>query len=351
MPLPPSLPAAAFEAIEFWDARYSVDERAFDWYERPSIGVAMAAVETALEASAACSTSTSTSTTSSSPPLFSLLDIGCGTSLLAERISEEKKSVVFGRIVACDASEVAVERQRRRQEERRAKTSTAAATTAVSVSYEIADAFCLPYADSSFDAVVDKGTADALDCGGCGENENEGGDDENEVDENGRRGGGEKKKKKQLPPPAARVIAEASRVLRPGGVFVMVSCREPQRRRKDFARAGKIVSTSSPPTATRGDERRLRRQLSSLVLSSVVGEIRKAAKDPCPNAHVYVAIKPRIVFGNGEKGGEQGEKEVEEKAEAAARELADAAAKAASLAADAALSSSFSPSSATTTES
>lgn len=183
--MPPSLPAAAFENVTFWDARYSVDDEAFDWYEAPSIGITMAAIDRALSVSTAAASAATSTPTSTPSPVFSLLDIGCGTSLLAERIAEER-SHLFNRIVACDASEVAIEKQRQRQEERRRRraeeerggeqpgngsSSSTRAATIAAVSYEVADAFILPYGDSSFDAVVDKGTADALDCGGCDDDE------------------------------------------------------------------------------------------------------------------------------------------------------------------------------------
>ena len=182
---PRSLPAAAFEDVAFWDARYSVDDEAFDWYELPSIGVALAAIERALTLSSSSTSSSSPSAAqpaAARPTFFSLLDIGCGTSLLAERISERRRGglISFERIVACDASEVAIEKQRQRQAERQRRleeqgegdkeepdSSSSSSAAAVVVSYEIADAFKLPYGDASFDAVVDKGTADALDCGGC----------------------------------------------------------------------------------------------------------------------------------------------------------------------------------------
>lgn len=356
---PRSLPAAAFEDVAFWDARYSVDDEAFDWYEAPSIGVAVAAIERALSGSS-CSTSSTPSAASAAPSptlsgaSFSLLDIGCGTSLLAKKVSErEGSTIMFGRIVACDASEVAIEKQRQRQAERRqgekgddkqeqpdaSSSSSSAAAAAVAVSYEVADAFGLPYGDSSFDAVVDKGTADALDCGGCDAG---GGGDEDEDDD------GDDDDERASPssfPPAARVIAEASRVLKPGGVFVMVSCREPERRKRDFAKARKMALNTAAAAGEQQEE---------LVLSSLVGEIRKGAKDPCPNAHVYVAVKSRSSLGRRgagagggcggggggageeEEEGEEGEQERAErqKGEAArARELADAAAASAAAAA------------------
>ena len=79
-----------------------------------------------------------------------------------------------------------------------------------------------------------------------------------------------------------------------------------------------------------------------LVLSSIVGEIRKGARDPCPNAHVYVAVKTRTVGrGEGEEGEDEGEKAESEteKTRREAGELADAAARAAALAASAAVES------------
>lgn len=292
---PRSLPAAAFEDVGFWDARYAVDAEAFEWYEAPSISIAIAAINEALKLSSASSSAASSDeqqrlSTSTATRRFSLLDIGCGTSLLAERVAEEKRDS-FDRVVACDASEVAIQKQRERQEERRRrrmeddgenndekeeeKTGTTTTPLPLLVSYEVADAFALPYPDSSFDAVVDKGTADALDCAGREDS-------------------------------AARVIVQAARVLKAGGVFVLVSCRDKKRRFADFARANEMIATKASSYA--------------LVVSEVVGEIRKSALDPCPNAHVFVAVKA----AKGE-GGEE-EEDAATTATEAARAVADAAA-------------------------
>lgn len=346
---PASLSAAAFEDVAFWDARYSVDDEAFDWYEAPSIGIALAAIERVLSSVSAAGAASAATSASTSSPRFSLLDIGCGTSLLAETIAE-RRSHLFNRIVACDASEVAIEKQKQRWEGRwqkvreepggeqpGASSSTKTATVAA-VSYEVADAFSLPYGDASFDAVVDKGTADALDCGGCdGDDDEE--EEKGENNEEGEDGGSEGREASPASPspspspssysPAARVIAEATRVLKPGGVFVMVSCREPQRRRRDFAKAARL---SSAMTAATSDKCRL--SAPSLFLSSVVGEIMKGARDPCPNAHVYVGVKSRSVREEDAEGRER-DKGKKEEAAAEAEGLADAAATAASAAATA----------------
>ena len=360
-----SLPAAAFEDVAFWDARYSIDDGAFDWYETPSIGVAMAAVERALLSASSSSSVSAASAASTTSGAFSLLDIGCGTSLLAEKIAEDRGGggISFEKIVACDASEVAIEKQRQRQaaraeERRRAATASAEEEggegkegAVATVSYEIADAFRLPYGDASFDAVVDKGTADALDCAGCGdgdreeekgEGEEEGGDDEKLAPSSSAALTMTPSPSPSPPPPppsssfppAARVIAEAARVLRPGGVFVMVSCREPERRKRDFASARETASSSSTSSSSAAGE-----EPPFLVLSSIVAEIRKGAKDPCPNAHVYVSVKLRSSSGGGGGGGEE-EGEGKGAAAAAAGALADAAARAASAAAAASMAES-----------
>lgn len=338
--MPPSLPAAAFENVTFWDARYSVDDEAFDWYEAPSIGITMAAIDRALSVSTAAASAATSTPTSTPSPVFSLLDIGCGTSLLAERIAEER-SHLFNRIVACDASEVAIEKQRQRQEERRRRraeeerggeqpgngsSSSTRAATIAAVSYEVADAFSLPYGDSSFDAVVDKGTADALDCGGCDDDEEGERGREREIDAREAGDGPPLSPSPSLSspssshPPAARVIAEATRVIKPGGIFVMVSCRDPQRRRRDFATAARLHLA-----AVAASDRCL--SAPSLFLSSIVGEISEGARDPCPNAHVYVGVKSIGEEAKREEG--KGAEREEERAE----ELADAAARAASAAA------------------
>ena len=101
----------------------------------------------------------------------------------------------------------------------------------------------LPLRPARFDAVLDKGTADALDCGG---------------DEG-----------------AARLLGEAARASRVGGAVVMISCRDAVRRTADF----KAVPT-----------------LTLVSVADVGGEPGK----PCPDAVVLVAtVGPPAALSEG----------------------------------------------------
>jgi SAM-dependent methyltransferase len=192
--------AAAFESVAFWDARYATDGAPFEWYAEPGTAAAVAAVAAA------------------APPGGRVLDVGCGTSRLPRRLAAAGFAVT-----GVDASTTAIEVCA-------ARPPPPSLPPGASLTFAVADATALPYPDASFDAVVDKGTADAVDCGG--------GD------------------------AAVAVLREAARVVRPGGVVVMVSCRTPDRRLPHFEAAGlRVVST---------------------------GEVGGGGGAPCPDAHVYL---------------------------------------------------------------
>ena len=138
--------------------------------------------------------------------------------MLADRLAYQNGYLV----AAIDASEVAIEAARARP---RPPLPAGAELT-----FAVADAMALPYGDATFAAVIDKGTADAVDCGG--------GD------------------------AAVALLREAGRVLAPDGVFIMVSCRVPARRLPHFEAAGLEVVR--------------------------VAEVGGGGGAPCPDAHVYV---------------------------------------------------------------
>ena len=132
------------------------------------------------------------------PSGASALVVGCGLSGLTEDLATRGGC---SRVVGCDISEECVARMRALRAERGAETSS------VSVAFDVADCRALPYADGEFDAVVDKGTLDTM----------------MQADD---------------PGPAREMLAEASRVLRPGGVFFSVSYGDEEMRVSELERPG-----------------------------------------------------------------------------------------------------------------
>ena len=147
------------------------------------------------------------------PPLgpqaqWSVLEIGCGDRPLAPDLAGDEH-FAGARVFAVDYSSAVVRSMRRREREERAAAAAAAAAAGAGVgnhdaaaeggvSYEYQDARALTYGSSSFDLVLDKGTIDAMLCSDAAGYDN------------GR-----------------RICAEAARVLRPGGCFVVTSHMSP----------------------------------------------------------------------------------------------------------------------------
>lgn len=107
-----------------------------------------------------------------------ILMIGCGNSTMSERMHDEG----YESIVNTDFVDAVVARMAERCAERPGLT------------WQVMDARQLGYPDASFDVVIDKGTIDAIDMG---------------------------------PTNVPRVCAEARRVLRPGGLFAVISVQLP----------------------------------------------------------------------------------------------------------------------------
>lgn len=109
-----------------------------------------------------------------------ILVAGCGTSRLGEALCDEG-----WRVINADFSEACIThgRERTGPQER--------------LSWEVMDVRALPLEDTSVDAVVDKGTLDALMCGDAFDSD------------------------------VSRYMAEVQRVLKPGGHFVAISLSQP----------------------------------------------------------------------------------------------------------------------------
>ena len=118
------------------------------------------------------------------------LVVGSGLSRLGEDLAAAGGC---SRVVACDISEESVARMRAAQE------------VAGKVVYEVADCRALPYGDAEFDAVVDKGTLDTM-------------------------------MQADAPEPPREMLAEACRVLIPGGVFLSVSYGDAEMRLPELER-------------------------------------------------------------------------------------------------------------------
>eukprot|EP01062_Namystynia_karyoxenos_P042276 TRINITY_DN30847_c0_g1_i1.p1 TRINITY_DN30847_c0_g1~~TRINITY_DN30847_c0_g1_i1.p1 ORF type:complete len:305 (+),score=88.15 TRINITY_DN30847_c0_g1_i1:70-915(+) len=116
-----------------------------------------------------------------------VLDVGCGVSAF---LADARKSGHKGRLVGIDFSRRAVEVSRERY------------GGVAGLEIQVGDARRMPFADASFDLVLDKATMDGQLCGARG-----------------------------LSPrgPAAQTAAECARVLRPGGLYCVVTWRGPGR--------------------------------------------------------------------------------------------------------------------------
>ena len=194
----------------YWDARYAgqaADDACDEWYG----GAALEAVLGV--ARALCLR-----------PGTPALEIGCGGSRLAERLAAEMQLAV----TATDISPAAVGRCRRRE------------GAAAAVTWAVADAAALPFPPASFSLVLDKGVCDALDC------------------DDGADG----------TPTAAAALAEAARVLMPGGALILASCREPADRAPLLA--GRFVTAG--------------------VLEVWAAVEAGRARAPCPEAYVYTLV-------------------------------------------------------------
>ena len=118
------------------------------------------------------------------------LVVGSGLSRLGEDLAAAGGC---SRVVACDISEESVARMR------------AAQGIAGKVVYEVADCRALPYGDAEFNTVIDKGTLDTM-------------------------------MQADAPEPPRQMLAEACRVLLPGGIFLSVSYGDAEMRLPELER-------------------------------------------------------------------------------------------------------------------
>ncbi|OAV89137.1 hypothetical protein, variant [Puccinia triticina 1-1 BBBD Race 1] len=127
--------------------------------------------------------------------------LGCGNSSLSKDMYDSG----FQKIVNVDYSQILIDRMRSQHDE-----------NCPEMSWIQADVRHLPFADSSFDAAIDKGTMDALMCA-----KGDVWDPPEEVVEN-----------------CKMEVDEVARILKPGGVFIYVTFGQPHFRKRHLQRPG-----------------------------------------------------------------------------------------------------------------
>jgi ubiquinone/menaquinone biosynthesis C-methylase UbiE len=162
---------AQYGKSEYWEERYTRDAEPFDWYQRwPGIkDIVSQYVQ----------------------PNSQILNVGAGNSRLSEDMYEDG----YIHIMNIDISQVVT---RAMQEKHRDKGPT--------MQYRQMDALSLEFTDSSYDAVLDKGTLDAILCG------------ENST------------------PNSFQMLSEIYRVLTASGVYIVVSYGVPEHRLRYLAK-------------------------------------------------------------------------------------------------------------------
>lgn len=120
---------AQYGKQDYWEERYNQDSEPFDWYQRWS-GVKDILPQFIL-------------------PTSQILNIGCGNS----RMSEEMYDDGFINIMNIDYSQVVVKAMQEKYSDK------------PTMRYEHMDCRQMEFEDSTFDAVIDKGTLDAILCG------------------------------------------------------------------------------------------------------------------------------------------------------------------------------------------
>lgn len=234
---------AGYDDRDYWNERYErvADGERQDWY--------LISFEQLAPLMAAQVVPRSTAPTR-------VLEVGCGNSPLCRDLaasvewlsSQEEAARVGVRVTAVDYSDVLVQRLAADQRKELADAGDAddqgdSGERVVPVEYLAMDARRLEFGDATFDVVVEKATLDCLDCSGDGED-------------------------------TAAVIREVARVLAPGGVFMVVTCRDVERRLVSFRDVGLISAGPEGEVAADADV--------PMKLVNVV-EVPKAARSAAPD--------------------------------------------------------------------
>lgn len=82
-----------------------------------------------------------------------MLNLGCGNSIFSEQMYDDEYLHIFN----MDISQFCIDQMKERNEISRPK-----------MKWQVMSAMDLKFSDNSFDLIVDKGTVDALICGGDG---------------------------------------------------------------------------------------------------------------------------------------------------------------------------------------
>lgn len=206
----------------YWEDRYKRDPEAFDWYQKYS-GLKDIITQYVRKSDA-------------------ILHIGCGTSKLAEEMNDDG----FSSIVSIDVSPSAIAVMRANTRARSGLSfyvmDACALTHSAHADAAGAAGDAPAFADGSFDAVVDKGLLDSV---LCGENSST---------------------------TSARVCEGVSRVLKPGGNFIIISFGTPENRLNILER----------------DEYKWRVSVNTIPKPTIAGAPLPDAADPTASHYIYV---------------------------------------------------------------
>ncbi|KAK6933920.1 Methyltransferase type 11 [Dillenia turbinata] len=165
----------------YWDARYVQEGGSFDWYQRyadirPFIRKYF-------------------------PTTSRLLMVGCGNAVMSEDMVVDG----YEEIVNIDISLVAIEMMRKKYEHI-PQLKCILSEALIDIQMDVRDMSFFP--DDSFDGVIDKGTLDSLMCG------------------------------TDAPISASRMLGEVSRLLKPGGIYMLITYGDPKVRMPHLNRPG-----------------------------------------------------------------------------------------------------------------
>ncbi len=201
------LKSVPYGSPKYWNERYKAETCGFEWYPGADETLCKAFKEHLPGIGREAGSE-------------SVLEIGSGSSELAYKLWQCSSSS----IIVTDISATVIETMKHKWKDQ----------TETSIQFAVVDCCKIPCRESSFEAVVDKGTLDAIDCT----------DDRN----------------------TNLCLSEVHRVLRSGGLYFLVSCREPGVRRQDVHDLFDILS---------------------------IVEVRSNPdlKLPCPDAYLYIMKK------------------------------------------------------------